>query len=106
MVTATGNFCRRHEGALLAGVCADLAERLGWNVWALRALAVLGLFIDALVTALVYGALSLILPRLRRGDAPSAAAPRLSAPELRGRKRRIGELERRFRDLENRRSGH
>ena len=38
----------RPAGALLAGVCAGLAQRLGWNAWAIRALFVLGLFIQAI----------------------------------------------------------
>lgn len=87
---------RRHEDALLAGVCADLAERLGWNVWALRALCVLGLFIHALGTGAAYIVLALLLPQLR--SQPNA--PDLSAPELRERNERIADLERRFQDLE------
>jgi phage shock protein PspC (stress-responsive transcriptional regulator) len=87
---------RRHDDALLAGVCADLGQRLGWNVWALRALCVLGLFIHALATGGVYIVLALLLPQLR--DKPPE--PDLAAPELSDRNRRIADLERRFRDLE------
>lgn len=87
---------RRHPEALLAGVCAELAQRLGWNVWALRALAVLGLFIHALGTGALYVVLALILPWANSdGDDPG-----LSAPELSDRNQRIADLERRFRDLE------
>jgi phage shock protein PspC (stress-responsive transcriptional regulator) len=95
-MTAHQNTFRRHEDALLAGVCADLGQRLGWNVWALRALCVLGLFIHALATGVVYIVLALLLPQLR-GKSPG---PDLAAPELSERNRRIADLERRFRDLE------
>ena len=90
------SFIRRHEDALLAGVCADLAERLGWNVWALRALCVLGLFIHALGTGAAYIVLALLLPQWRSRP----PTPDLAAPELRDRNQRIADLERRFRDLE------
>jgi phage shock protein PspC (stress-responsive transcriptional regulator) len=96
-VTSNHATFRRHENALLAGVCADLAQRLGWNVWALRALAIIGLFVHAIGTGALYVLMALLLPWLR-GD--EAAEPDLSAPELSGRKQRIADLERRFRDLE------
>lgn len=87
----------RHEGALLAGVCAAVADRLGWNVWAIRALAVAGLFIHAVGTGVTYIVLALLLP-LIRGDEPGEE--HLDSPELSDRQQRIAELERRFRDLE------
>ena len=98
MNTKTRHY-QRHPDALLAGVCADIAQRLGWNTWALRALAVLGLFIDVLVTGGIYLLLAFLLPLLRtRQEAPQAEE--LSAPELGDRNARIAELERRFRELE------
>ena len=96
-MTANHYRYRRHEDALLAGVCANLAQRLGWSVWALRALFVLGLFIHAVGTGVVYIILALALPRI--GEDPDSG-PGLSSPELSERERRIADLERRFRDLE------
>jgi phage shock protein PspC (stress-responsive transcriptional regulator) len=89
---------RRHPDALLAGVCADLAQRLGWKVWAIRAIFVIGLFIKAIAAAAVYVILALLLPHLRGADEPK---PGLSSPELSSRNERIADLEKRFRDLEN-----
>ena len=86
----------RHDGALLAGVCATLAHRLGWSVWALRALFVLGLFIQAIGTGVVYIALAVLLPKFQHGQDPG---PALKPDELRDRKRRISDLERRFREM-------
>ena len=89
---------RRHPDALLAGVCARIAQALGWNTWAVRGLAVLGLFIDALTTGAIYLLLAFVLPLLRPQAADECNG--LSAPELGDRGERIAELERRFRELE------
>jgi phage shock protein PspC (stress-responsive transcriptional regulator) len=88
---------RRHPDALLAGVCADLAQRLGWNVWAIRGLFVIALLIKTIAMAAVYLVLALIMPHFRADEKPR---PDLSSPELRSRNERIADLERRFRDLE------
>lgn len=93
----------RPEGALLAGVCAGVARRLGWNVWALRVLFVVFLLIKTLWAIAAYAVLALALHLL--GEWPGKERPRaggeggLVSPELAARNRRIAELERRFRDL-------
>jgi phage shock protein PspC (stress-responsive transcriptional regulator) len=92
----------RPAGALLAGVCAGLAKKLGWNAWAIRALFVLGLFIQTIGTGVIYILLAVILPRLDHSKAPE---PELKADELSGRQERIAELERRFKEME-REQGH
>lgn len=89
----------RHRDALLAGVCATLAERLGWNVWAVRALAVLGLFVYAIGTAGAYLLIAVVLYWLPSGRGQDRAEG-LASPELSERNQRIEELERRFRELE------
>ena len=87
----------RHDGALLAGVCAALAQRLGWSVWALRALFVLGLCIQAIGTGVVYILLAVLLPKFQHEQEPG---PALKADELSARNRRINDLERRFREMD------
>lgn len=95
--------CARSEGALFAGVCAGIAGALGWNVWALRALFVLFLLIKPLWAIAAYALLAVATCLLDgakqkpRDDADGG----LSSPELAERNRRIADLERRFRDLEN-----
>jgi len=94
----------RPDGALLAGVCADIARRLGWNVWVVRALFVLFLVLQTLATGVVYIALALVL-RLADGtlggaDRKSAPPGGLASPDLADRGRRIEDLEARFRELE------
>lgn len=90
---------QRAEGALLAGVCSGIAQRLGWNAWALRALFVIGLFVQTIATGMVYLLLALVVPRITR-EAASGAANGLESPELRSRNERIADLEQRFRELE------
>lgn len=88
---------RRADGALLAGVCATLAQRLGWNAWALRALFVLGLFIQTIATGVIYLLLALLVPRIAAvSDDPEP----LQSADLGRRSERIAELERRFREME------
>jgi len=91
---------RRPDGALLAGVCAGIAGRLGWNTWALRLLFVLGLLIKPVPTGLVYLALALLMPCVMRRSSATAEEPGLESVELSARNQRIADLERRFRDLE------
>jgi phage shock protein PspC (stress-responsive transcriptional regulator) len=89
----------RPAGALLAGVCAGLAQRLGWNAWAIRAIFVLGLFIQTIGTGVVYVLLAFLLPRFDSGT--REPEPDLKSEELSDRNQRIADLERRFKDLES-----
>jgi phage shock protein PspC (stress-responsive transcriptional regulator) len=92
---------RRPEGALLAGVCAGTARALDWNVWVLRGLFVLFLLIKTLWAVAAYGLLALLLFLVDHGRREAPDDDGLESPELAERSRRIEELERRFRDLEN-----
>jgi phage shock protein PspC (stress-responsive transcriptional regulator) len=91
----------RTEGALLAGVCAGIARALNWNVWVLRGLFVLFLLIKTLWAVAAYAALALTLFLVDGRRREASGEDRLESPELADRSRRIEELERRFRDLEN-----
>jgi phage shock protein PspC (stress-responsive transcriptional regulator) len=92
--------------ALLAGVCAGIAGALGWNVWVLRLLFLGFLALKTLWAAGLYVALAVLFhlasdrpdgQGARHGDAEDGG---LDSPELAARNRRIEELERQFRDLE------
>jgi phage shock protein PspC (stress-responsive transcriptional regulator) len=92
----------RREDALLAGVCAGIANALGWNVWALRTLFVVFLLVKTLWAVALYAALAVGLYLMeRRPGRRGGAASRLRSPELSARSERIAELERRFRELED-----
>lgn len=89
------------DGALLAGVCAGIAQRFGWNVWALRALFVLFLLVKTLWAVVAYAALALAF-HLLGGEGPLRrnTGSGLESPELASRNERIADLERRFEELE------
>lgn len=98
----------RPDGALLAGVCAGTARTFGWNVWALRALFVIFLLVKTLWAVAAYALLALAMYLLENKRGPEGRANGrdrdggLASPELAGRSQRIAELERRFRELEDR----
>ena len=91
----------RPDDALLAGVCAEIARRLGWNVWAIRGVFIFGLFIKTLWVGAAYLILALAMGLLL-GDSDSKSEPPggLASPDLEDRAQRIADLERKFEDLE------
>jgi phage shock protein PspC (stress-responsive transcriptional regulator) len=91
------------EGALLAGVCAGIAQAFNWNVWVLRALFVAFLLVKTLWAVVAYAVLALLL-KLFEDQWPGQAEKDddIVSPELSARKDRIADLERRFRELEGR----
>ena len=93
----------RPEDALLAGVCAELARGLGWNVWAIRAVFLAGLFIHAPITGAIYLVGALVVGLFLGNGAEDEAGPGgLASERLEERGRRIQDLEKKFRDLERR----
>ncbi len=91
----------RCEGALLAGVCAGIARAFDWNVWVLRALFVAFLLIKTLWAVIVYAALAVLFHFGNEHRERKHGKEGLASPELAERGRRIDDLEKRFRDLEN-----
>lgn len=89
----------KNQGALLAGVCSRIARVLSWNVWVLRALFLGFLALKTLWAVACYAVLALVF-HLLDDRLSSEQDKELASPELGDRKRRIEELERRFRDLE------
>ncbi|MEK6440399.1 MULTISPECIES: PspC domain-containing protein [unclassified Pseudonocardia] len=53
---------RPRQGAIIAGVCAGLAERFGWNVSVVRLLFLLSLILPG-SQVIVYLVLWLLMPR-------------------------------------------
>lgn len=93
---------------MLAGVCSRLAARMGWNVWAIRAVLLILLVAEPLFTALGYALAAFVISALERRRSTSALgdtgkannAGNLESPELASRKQRIADLEQRFRKWE------
>lgn len=101
---STPNRLYRPQDALLAGVCAEAAHRLGWNVWALRLLFLLELLVNALATGAVYLVAALVVGCFLGESASREAPGGLASDRLRERGERIKDLEDKFRALE--RDGH
>ena len=91
----------RTDGALLAGVCAGIAQAFKWNVWVLRALFVAFLLIKTFWAVVAYAALALLFHFGNEHRERKHGKESLASPELSDRNRRIEELEKRFRDMEN-----
>jgi phage shock protein PspC (stress-responsive transcriptional regulator) len=93
----------RTEGALLAGVCAGIAQAFNWNVWVLRALLVAFLLIKTLWAIVAYAALALMFKLFEdQWPGKSESDEGLASPELSERNQRISDLEHRFREIEGR----
>jgi phage shock protein PspC (stress-responsive transcriptional regulator) len=93
----------RPEGALLAGVAAELARRLRWNVWAVRGLWLFGLVLQPVAVGLAYVVAAVVVGWVLGPAASDRADDRLESEALTERARRIAELERRFSELERER---
>ncbi len=94
------NGPHREDGALLAGVCSGIARAFGWNAWVLRGLFVLFLLVKTLWAVAAYAVLALAFHFGREHRERRHGSSGLASPELSERNRRIEDLERRFRDLE------
>ena len=99
----TTHFTRPAD-ALLAGVCAELSRRIGWNVWGIRCLFAFCLFIRPLETGIAYLVLAAIIGLVLAGtDSKSEPPGGLASENLSKRGRRIADLERKFNELDRNR---
>lgn len=90
----------RSDGALLAGVCAGIAQAFKWNVWVLRALFAAFLLIKTFWAVLVYAVLALLFHFGNEHREKKNGTEGLASPELSERSQRISDLEKRFKELE------
>ena len=95
-------FYRDRDRAMVAGVCAGIADYFGFNLKVTRVLAVISLFMASLVTLIAYFAMVFLVPAApggnedRRYDRDFRKAVR-SAP-----RQTLSEVRRRFQSLDNR----
>lgn len=95
-------FYRSRDRAMIAGVCAGLADYFGFNLKVTRLLAVVAMFMAMPVTLLVYFGTVFLVP-----PAPSASRAPDYDPEFRQALRSsphqtLGDVRRRFRALDGR----
>jgi phage shock protein PspC (stress-responsive transcriptional regulator) len=65
--TSTPSLVRPRDGRIVAGVCAGLARRFGWNVTAVRVIAVLSLVLPG-SQLLIYAICWAVIPGEPAGD--------------------------------------
>jgi phage shock protein PspC (stress-responsive transcriptional regulator) len=65
--TSTPSLVRPRNGRIVAGVCAGLARRFGWNVTAVRVIAVLSLVLPG-SQLLIYAICWAVIPGEPVGD--------------------------------------
>ncbi len=54
---------RREEGKWLAGICQGFARDLGWSVWPIRIIFMVGAFLPILPGIFVYALLWILMPK-------------------------------------------
>ena len=96
-------FYRSRDRAVIAGVCAGLAEYFGFNLKMTRILAVIAVFMAMPVTLVVYFGTVLLIPAAPRDDSRDQTYD----PEFRRAVRAapsqtLGDVKRRFQSLDNR----
>lgn len=95
-------FCRNRDRAVVAGVCAGIADYFGFNLIATRFVAVVSLLVAMPVTLIAYFATVLLVPATpgaRTWVADYTESRRRNRPEPRPT---IEDVRRRFRSLDDR----
>jgi len=96
------SFYRNRDRAVIAGVCAGLADYFGFNLKMTRVLAVIALLMAMPVTLIAYFGTVLLVP-----PGPEAARETGYDPEFRravrsAPRQTMGDVRRRFQSLDNR----
>ena len=90
----TGWRNRSPDQALLAGVCAWLAWRLGWSTWGVRGAVLFLAWLMIFKVIIAYAIMALVLGLQRDRKAPQVPQSPVS--------RRLDDIERRVRDFDRR----
>lgn len=95
-------FYRNRDRAMIAGVCAGIADYFGFNLRVTRILAVVSLFMATLVTLIAYFGVVLLIPA-----APKDSDGREYDPEFRravraAPRQTLSDVRRRFQSLDSR----
>lgn len=95
-------FYRNRDKALIAGVCAGLADYFGFNLRVTRVLAFISLLMAPPITILVYFGAVLLIPS-HREEPPSSQQDQDFRQALRASPAQtLGDVRRRFQTLEGR----
>ena len=95
-------FVRRSDKAIVAGVCAGLADYFGFNLKATRVLAVISLFMAMPITLLVYFGTVFLIPSRPLSDQAESYDPEFRKALRSSPAQTLGDVRRRFQSLDGR----
>lgn len=95
-------FYRNKDRAVIAGVCAGLADYFGFNLKATRVIAFVSLVIATPVTLLIYFAIVFLIPATKGLKPRSGADPEFRQALRSSPAQTLGDVKRRFQSLDAR----
>ena len=95
-------FYRNRDRAMVAGVCAGLADYFGFNLRMTRILAVVSLIMATLVTLVAYFGVVLLIPAASGGSRDPQYDPEFRKAVRSAPRQTLGDVKRRFRSLDSR----
>ena len=95
-------FYRNRDRAMIAGVCAGLADYFGFNLKVTRILAVIAFFMATPVTLLAYFGTVFLVPSVRPNDQLPKFDPEFRRALRASPRETLGDVRRRFQALDGR----
>ena len=95
-------FRRSRDRAVIAGVCAGLAEYFGFNLKMTRVLAVVACFMAMPVTLIAYFGTVLLVPSSTNGSRDPAYDPEFRKAVRSAPRQTLSDVKRRFQSLDDR----
>ncbi len=95
-------FYRNRDRAMIAGVCAGLADYFGFNLKVTRILAVLSLFMATVVTLVAYFGIVLLVPAAPKSSGAPQYDPEFRRAIRSAPRQTLSDVRRRFQSLDNR----
>lgn len=95
-------FTRSRDRAVIAGVCAGLADYFGFNLKATRVLAVISLFMAMPITLLVYFGAVFLIPAAKDASPPGGFDAEFRRAVRSSPAQTVSDVRRRFQSLDSR----
>ncbi len=95
-------FYRNRDRAMVAGVCAGLADYFGFNLKVTRILAVISLIMACLVTLIAYFGAVFLVPATPRGRDEPPYDPEFRKAVRSAPRQTLGDVRRRFQSMDSR----
>jgi phage shock protein C len=95
-------FYRNRDRAMVAGVCAGLADYFGFNLKVTRILAVISLFMATLVTLVAYFGIVLLVPAAPKTSSEPRFDPEFRRAVRSAPRQTLSDVRRRFQSLDSR----